>query len=191
MKYRRAVALCAVLTIAPSPLPASPDGLWPALAGAFAKFLRYVYQVQAKSMDSTWNCECHIGARGRAETSLLNRPPKRYRPRSRSLSWLGSRFNPRQRALRSSSGETDGTYISLQFGLTSPYSVLSPTSEAAQWFSGGLKSLVDAPAGPSGTGLQSQVCSISELDSDGSEVIACAGNNSVGVSCEQRLLRGF
>ncbi|MGD0438669.1 MAG: VCBS repeat-containing protein, partial [Bryobacteraceae bacterium] len=78
--------------------------------------------------------------------------------------------------------ETDGTYISLQFGLTSPYSVLSPTSEAAQWFSGGLKSLVDAPAGPSGTGLQSQVCSISELDSDGSEVIACAGNNSVGVS---------
>ncbi len=55
-------------------------------------------------------------------------------------------------------------------------------SEATQWLSGGLQSLLAAPPGPSDTGLQSQVCSFSEVGHDGWETVACTGDNSVVAS---------
>jgi uncharacterized protein (TIGR03437 family) len=78
--------------------------------------------------------------------------------------------------------QADGAYVTLQFALTAPYSPLSPMSLGAQLVSGGVKNLFGAPAGPAGTGLQSQTCAVSALGNDGSEVVACASNNSVAAS---------
>ncbi len=77
--------------------------------------------------------------------------------------------------------QADGTYISLQFGWNAPYPLVSPASELTQWLSGGLKSLLAAPARPSGTGSQSQICTFADLDGAGMFGSAAIGDTSISV----------
>ena len=194
MKYRRVVALCAVLTIAPLYLSAGDDD-WLALVLAFNPLFALLfpffhsiglaYPPKSRGFDLEVTVAHRNARQGgrRPSGNESSQQATQTLPAQAEIPYMDAlSIQPTPSSAAVFFQKTDGTYISLQFGLTSPYPVLSPTSEATQWFSGGPKSLLDAPAGPSGTGLQSQVCAISELGSDGSEVNACAGNNSVGVS---------
>jgi uncharacterized protein (TIGR03437 family) len=78
--------------------------------------------------------------------------------------------------------QADGTYVGLQLQPSAPFTLVSPKSAVTQWLSGGVSTLLGAPTGPAGTGVQSQPSVLSTVFSNGYAAYAAAGVNDASVS---------
>lgn len=77
--------------------------------------------------------------------------------------------------------KADQTYVSLQFSVAQPYSLLTSVSTLTGLLSGGLNSLFATPRGPAGVGLQSQLGAAADLDNNGSIGAAVVSGTGVNI----------